>query len=68
MCEILKLRKGSRVFEEQQKDQSDGIVGSWQGLGEFSKRSGCRDSQGQSSQGLLGHIRIVGFILTVMQN
>ena len=49
------------MFEEQQKDESDGTVGSWQGLGEFSKRSGCPDSQGQSSQGLLGHIKNCGF-------
>ena len=60
MCEVLKLRKNSRVFEEQ-KDESDGTVRSWQGLGEFSRRSVWQDSQGQSSQGILGHVKDGGF-------
>ena len=56
------------MFEEQQKDASDGTVGRWQGLGEFGKRSGCRVVRVKAPKICYGTLRIVGFILTVMQN
>lgn len=58
--QILELRKSSRVIEGW-KGQNCGTLKGWQEQGEFNRRLGWQGSQGQCSQGLLGHIKDCGF-------